>query len=144
MSRPDPRPRSAYGRFHFMTTRWSDNDAYGHINNSVHYLWFDSAVNAWMVERGLLDIHEGDPIALVAETGCRFLAPLAYPQKIEIGMRVASVGGSSIRWELGVFAEGSDEPASEGHFVHVVVGRNSRRPLPVPDRWREALSKLAG
>ena len=143
MSRPESRARDYYRRFHAMTTRWSDNDAYGHVNNSVHYLWFDSAVNAWMVEQGLLDVQQGDPIGLVVETGCRYFAPLAYPQSVEIGMRVARLGSSSVTWHLGIFAEGENAPASEGHFTHVIVDREHRRSVPIPEDWRRAYEGLA-
>ena len=140
--RPDPRPRDHYRHFVPQTTRWSDNDAYGHVNNSVHYLWFDSAVNRWMIEAGLLDIH-GDPIGLVVETGCRYFAPLAYPQPIKVGLRVARLGSSSVTWHLGVFGEGQEDPASEGHFTHVIVDAATRRPVPMPEDWRTAYETLA-
>ena len=140
--RPDPRPRDHYRHFVPQTTRWSDNDAYGHVNNSVHYLWFDSAVNRWMIEAGLLDIH-GDPIGLVVETGCRYFAPLAYPQPIEVGLRVARLGSSSVTWHLGVFGEVRENPASEGYFTHVIVDAATRRPVPMPEAWRAAYKTLA-
>ena len=140
-ARPDPRPRDHYRHFIAQTTRWNDNDAYGHVNNSVHYFWFDSAVNGWMIEQGMLDIH-GDPIGLVVETGCRYFAPLAYPQNVEVGMRVARLGGSSVTWQLGVFAKGESAPASEGHFTHVIVDASTRRPVPIPDTWRATYQRL--
>jgi acyl-CoA thioester hydrolase len=126
-----------------MTTRWADNDSYGHVNNTVYYQWFDSAVNAWMVERGMLDIAHGDPIALVVETRCSYAAPLAFPGNVEIGLAVAQLGRSSIRYRIGVFAEGADVAAAEGEFVHVVVDRSSRRPVEIPNEWRERLETIS-
>lgn len=143
MSRAPLRPRSAYRVWQRMTTRWADNDAYGHVNNTVYYQWFDSAVNAWLIRQGLLDIAAGDPIALVVETGCRYARPLEYPQPVEIGLAVEAIGGSSVRYAIGVFAEGEADAAAEGFFVHVHVGRESRRPVPVPDAWRRAFERIS-
>jgi len=126
-----------------MTTRWADNDAYGHVNNTVYYEWFDSAVNAWMIEQGMLDIAQGDPIALVVETRCTYAAPLAFPQPVEVGLSVSELGRSSIRYRIGIFAEGSDNAAAEGEFVHVVVDRATRRPADIPPVWREKLGKIS-
>jgi acyl-CoA thioester hydrolase len=100
-------------------TRWADNDAYGHVNNTVYYQWFDTAVNAWLIEAGLLDVATGDPIGLVVETGCRYARPLAYPEPVEVGLAVERLGRSSVRYRLGVFAKGRVEAAAEGFFVHV-------------------------
>jgi acyl-CoA thioester hydrolase len=126
-----------------MTTRWADNDAYGHVNNTVYYEWFDSAVNAWMVEQGMLDIANGDPIALVVETRCTYAVPLAFPQAVEIGLAVAEQGTSSIRYRIGIFTEGATRAAAEGEFVHVVVDRNSRRPVGIPADWRRKLKAIS-
>ncbi|MDB5721965.1 MAG: acyl-CoA thioesterase [Alphaproteobacteria bacterium] len=134
--------RSGYRAWREITTRWADNDAYGHVNNTVYYSWFDSAVNAWLIEAGLLDIADGDPIGLVVETGCRYARPLAYPEPVEIGLAVERLGRSSVRYRLGVFAKGGDEAAAEGHFVHVYVGRESRRPVELPPAWREGLEGI--
>lgn len=142
MSREPAKPRSAYRAFRPIPTRWADNDVYGHVNNVVYYSWFDTAVNAELVERGLLDIEGGAMIGLVVETSCRYFAPLAFPQTLEAGVRVARLGTSSVRYEVGIFAEGSDEAAAEGHFIHVYVDRNTRRPVPLPDNWREVLGNL--
>lgn len=141
--RPEPRPRENYRHSSRVTLRWSDNDAYGHVNNTVYYEWFDSAVNAWMVEHGLLDIAQGDPIALVVETRCTYAAPLEFPQPVEVGLAVAELGRSSIRYRIGIFAEGSDSAAAEGEFVHVVVDRATRRPADIPAAWREKLEKIS-
>ena len=126
-----------------MTTRWADNDAYGHVNNTVYYEWFDSAVNAWMVEQDMLDIAEGDPIALVVETRCTYAVPLEFPQSVEVGLTVAELGRSSIRYRIGIFAERSGSAAAEGEFVHVVVDRATRRPVEIPVAWRERLEKIS-
>ena len=139
MSRAPYRPRAAYRAWREIGTRWADNDAYGHVNNVVYYGWFDTAVNAWLIDEGLLDIAAGDLIGFVVETGCRYAAPLAYPQPVEVGLAVESVGKSSVRYRLGVFAENSSEAAAEGFFVHVYVGRENRRPVELPEPWREVL-----
>ncbi|HVM38747.1 MAG TPA: thioesterase family protein [Sphingomicrobium sp.] len=130
----------AWRRF---TLRWSDNDAYGHVNNVVFYAWFDSAVNGWLVEQGLLDIAAGDPIALVVETGCTYSAPLSFPGEVEVGIAVERLGQSSIRYRIGVFAEEADSAAAQGHFVHVVVDRTTRRPVEIPAEWRRKLEQIS-
>ncbi|MFQ3595238.1 MAG: thioesterase family protein [Sphingomonadaceae bacterium] len=137
------RPRGSYRAWRAIPTRWADNDAYGHVNNVVHYAWFDTAVNAWLVEQGLLDIAEGAIIGLVVETGCRYAASLAFPQTVEAGIAVARLGSSSVTWHVGLFAQGAPDAAAEGFFVHVYVDRASRRPVPLPERWRAALAALA-
>ncbi len=143
MSRPIPRGRDTYRHVTRITTRWSDNDAYGHVNNTIYYQWFDSAVNALLVGAGLLDIDHGDPIGLVVETGCSYFAPLAFPGDVDVGIRIDRLGSSSVTYLIGVFADGAAEPAAQGHFTHVYVGRTSRRPVALPDDWRAELAKLA-
>ena len=143
MSRKSPAGRSHFKIWRSMTTRWADNDAYGHVNNTVYYEWFDSAVNGWMVEQGMLDIANGDPIALVVETRCTYAAPLEFPQIVEIGLAVAELGRSSIRYRIGVFARGTTEAAAEGEFIHVVVDRATRRPAPIPTEWRMKLEAIS-
>ena len=143
MSRRRPAARSDFKLWRSMTTRWADNDAYGHVNNTVYYEWFDSAVNAWMVEQGLLDIANDDPIALVVETRCTYISPLEFPQPIEIGLAVAEIGRSSIRYRIGIFAEGAADAAAEGDFVHVVVDRTTRRPVEIPPEWRRKLEAIS-
>lgn len=138
-----PERRSAYPAFRSITTRWMDNDVYGHVNNVVYYSWFDTAVNAWLIEQGALDIHDGDTIGLVIETQCNYFAPLAFPQTIDAGIRVAHLGTSSVRYEVGLFAQGADEAAAQGHFVHVYVDRQTRRPVPLPQQLRTVLETLA-
>ena len=142
MSRPPPPSRADFRIWRTFATRWRDNDAYGHVNNSVYTEWFDSAVNAWLVERGLLDISAGDPIALVVETRCTYAAPLAFPEPVEIGLALARLGRSSVRYRLGVFAEGAATAAAHGEFVHVLVDRASRTPVAIPADWRAALDDL--
>ncbi|MGB3722108.1 MAG: thioesterase family protein [Pacificimonas sp.] len=142
MSRDPLRPRAAYPVFQGINTRWSDNDVYGHVNNVVYYGWFDTAVNAQLIEVGLLNIETGPMIGLVVETGCRYAAPLSFPQKIEAGVRVAKLGTSSVRYEVGIFAESAADAAAEGFFVHVYVDRETRRPVPLPDDWRVGLTAL--
>ena len=119
-----------------------DNDVYGHVNNVVYYSWFDTAVNAWLIEQGALDIHHGDTIGLVIETQCNYFAPLAFPQTVEAGLRVAHLGKSSVRYEVGLFAQGEALAAACGHFVHVYVGREDRRPRPLPENLRQVLQGL--
>lgn len=142
MTRPAMRGRSAYKVWREIATRWADNDAYGHVNNTVHCAWFDTAVNGWLIEAGLLDIANGDPIGLVVETGCRYAAPLTYPEPVEIGLGVERLGGSSVTYGLGVFAKGAEAPAAEGRFTHVYVDRESRRPALLPPAWRAGLESI--
>ena len=134
--------RGAYPVWREIATRWADNDAYGHVNNVVHYSWFDTAVNAWLIEQGLLDVASGDPIGLVVETGCRYAQSLTYPEPVEIGLAVEKIGGSSVTYVLGVFAKGSRDAAAEGRFVHVYVDRQSRKPVAIPDAWRQRLELI--
>ncbi len=142
MSRPPPRPRSAYRAWRTIPTRWADNDAYGHVNNVVHYAWFDTAVNAWLVDAGLLDIAQGDTIGLVVETRCAYFAPLSFPESAEVGMAIERLGTSSVTYRLGIFAAGQDEAAAEGEFAHVYVDRANRKPKALPDAWRTKLESL--
>ncbi len=143
MSRKVPAKRSDFGTFRRFTTRWADNDAYGHVNNTVYYEWFDSAVNGWLVEQGLLDIQAGDPIAFVVETSCTYFTPLEFPQDIEVGFAVDELRRSSIRYRIGIFADGSATAAAQGEFVHVLVDRGSRRPIEMPQNWRTVLESLS-
>jgi acyl-CoA thioester hydrolase len=143
VSREAPAARSEFKAWRRFTTRWGDNDAYGHVNNTIFYQWFDSAVNGWLVEQGLLDIQSGDPIALVAETRCAFFAPLEFPQDVEVGLAVAQLGRSSVRYRIGVFAIGTKQAAAQGEFVHVLVDRRFRRPVDIPERWRSALEAIS-
>jgi acyl-CoA thioester hydrolase len=141
--RPSPEPRHAYCHFSDVPTRWMDNDLYGHVNNVVYYSWFDTVVNRFLIESGALDIHAGSVIGLVIETHCNYFASLAFPQVVEAGLRVGALGRSSVRYEVGLFAQGSAETAARGHFIHVYVDRATRRPVELPAALRAALQPLA-
>ena len=133
--------RDAYRHFHPITTRWADNDAFGHINNVQYYAFFDTAVTSWLVARGFLHPTQGETVCFVVETGCRFFRPLAFPEPIIVGMRMAKLGTSSMRYELAVF--GAEGPAAAaGHFVHVAVSRATGRPVAIPELLRTALLQL--
>ena len=138
-----PEARTAYKVFRNISTRWMDNDAYGHVNNVVYYSWFDTAVNAYLIEAGVLDVEHGSTIGLVVETQCNYFAPLAFPENVEAGIRVAKLGTSSVRYEVGLFAQGAPLTAAKGHFVHVYVDRETRRPVPLPPALKSVLEKLA-
>jgi acyl-CoA thioester hydrolase len=144
VSREPRAPRSDFKAWSTFSARWADNDAYGHVNNTVYYEWFDSAVNAWLVSQGLLDIAAGDPIALVVETRCNYFMPLAFPQNIDVGIVVAELGRSSVRYSVGVFATDDDLAAAQGEFVHVLVDRANRQPIEIPESWRTKLEAIAG
>ena len=135
-------PRSHYALFRPITTRWMDNDVYGHVNNVVYYSFFDTAVNAYLIESGALDIHAGGVIGLVVETKCNYFAPLAFPQAVDAGLRVAHLGRSSVRYEVGLFGAGEPLTAAAGHFVHVYVDRATRRPAALPPALVAALEPL--
>lgn len=141
--RPQAEHRSAYRAFRDIGTRWSDNDLYGHVNNVVYYSWFDTAVNGLLIEHGALDIHGGSVIGLVVQSGCHYFAPLAFPEPVLAGLRVAHVGTSSVRYEVGLFAGDAALPcAAKGHFVHVYVDRATRRPATLPARLIQLLETL--
>ena len=142
-AKPQAEGRDAYKAFREITTRWMDNDVYGHVNNVVYYSWFDTAVNATLIEQGVLDIHHGQTIGLVVETQCHYFAPLAFPQTIEAGIRVAKLGNSSVRYEVGLFAQGEPLTAARGHFVHVYVDQATRRPVPLPAPLKTYLETLS-
>jgi acyl-CoA thioester hydrolase len=141
-AKPQPEPRSAYKAFRTISTRWMDNDAYGHVNNVVYYSWFDTVVNAHLIEQGALDIHQGEVIGLVVETQCNYFSPVEFPQTVEAGLRVAGLGKSSVRYEVGLFVQGEPLTAAKGHFIHVYVDRATRRPAPLPQRLRQVLEAL--
>ena len=135
-------PRAAYRRFVALTTRWMDNDIYGHINNVVYYSLFDTVVNGVLIEAGALDPRDGAVIGFVVETACNYFTPLAYPQALEAGVRVARIGTSSVRYEIGIFAVDAAQTAARGHFVHVYVDRATRRPVSLPAPLRAVLEEL--
>lgn len=143
MTRPAPHARGHYPHAREITTRWMDNDAYGHVNNVVYYAYFDTVVNDWLIREGLLDVEKGELIGLVVETGCRYFEPLTYPETVTAALRVAHVGTSSVRYEIALFGEGRDSAAAQGHFVHVYVDRASRRPAALPEGWRRKLATIA-
>ena len=133
IARPKPESRTAYKAFRAIATRWLDNDVYGHINNVVYYSWFDTAVNGLLIERGAIDIHSGAVIGLVIETQCNYFAPLAFPEDVVAGIRVAHVGSSSVRYEVAIFPADPKSPcAAKGHFIHVYVDRATRQPTDLP------------
>ncbi|WP_287028727.1 acyl-CoA thioesterase [Pseudomonas sp. UBA6310] len=134
--------RADYRHFQPVTTRWHDNDLYGHVNNVVYYSYFDSAVNTFLIERGGLDIHAGQVVGFVVSSSCDYFASIAFPERIEVGLRVARLGNSSVQYELAVFKGGEDEACAAGRFVHVFVDRQSNRPVPIPDSLRAALEGL--
>jgi acyl-CoA thioester hydrolase len=142
IDKPQAEPRSAYKVFRTIGTRWMDNDVYGHVNNVVYYSWFDTAVNAYLIEQGALDIHHGETIGLVIETQCNYFSPLAFPQVVEAGIRVAKLGRSSVRYEVGLFAQGEPLTAAKGHFIHVYVDKHTRRPGPLPTQLKTTLETL--
>ena len=134
--------RSDYKHIQRIGTRWKDNDIYGHVNNVEYYSYFDTVINAYLIHSGALDIHHGPVIGLCAESHCKFLDSLVFPQAVDAGLRVAHLGNSSVRYEIGLFAEGKDSCAAQGWFVHVFVDRASRKSTPLPDALRQALAAL--
>lgn len=134
--------RDAFAHLSTIDTRWMDNDAYGHVNNVVYYSFFDTAVNRWLIERGLLDVTASPAIGLVVETQCRYLAPITFPDRVTAGIRVARVGRSSVRYEIGLFRNDESQASAVGHFVHVYVDRIARTAVTVPDAIRAALAGL--
>ncbi len=134
--------RADYPHFLPIPTRWMDNDVYGHVNNVVYYAYFDTVINQYLVEEGGLDIAGGDTIGLCVESHCAYLRPIAFPDAIDAGLRVAHLGRSSVRYEIGIFASGEPEVAAHGWFVHVFVDRTTRRPTPVPEKLQAALGRL--
>ena len=132
--RPARPGRSAFRLFRPVATRWMDNDAYGHVNNVHYYSYFDSAVNGWLIENGLLAIAESPVIGLVVESSCTYFESVAFPDALEAGIAVAHLGRSSVRYRIGIFKSGADEAVAQGHFVHVYVDRATRRPVEIPDR----------
>lgn len=139
-SQPDT--RDAYPHLLSITTRWMDNDAYGHVNNVVYYSYFDTVVNRYLIEQGVLDPQAGDTIGLVIETQCTYFASLSFPDAVVAGLRVARLGNTSVRYEIALFRNNDEHAAAQGHFVHVYVDRESRRPVALPAALRDALLPL--
>ena len=142
MSRPPPDTRARYAAFESIATRWMDNDLYNHVNNVVYYSWFDTAVNAYMVRAGVLSMTSPKVVCLVVETGCRYFRPISFPDTVQCGLRLAHLGTSSARFEIGVFRNDEDEAAAQGHFVHVACDAATHRPVPLPGDMRAVLEKL--
>lgn len=141
MEKPAAPTLDQYPHLRDIPTRWKDNDVYGHVNNVEYYSFFDTVINAWLIEEGGLDIHAGESIGVCAESGCRFLASVAFPDPVQAGLRVGHLGNSSVKYEIGLFGPGG-QALAEGHFVHVFVDRETRDPVPVPGRVRESLERL--
>ena len=137
-----PHGRASYRHFQRVTSRWLDNDAYGHVNNVVYLSWFDTVVNDFLIRAGVLDLRRSSVVGFVVETHCRYLSPLAFPQSIEAGLRVGHLGKSSVRYEIAIFAEGGEAASAQGHFVHVYVDRATLKPVPLPPPMRAALQAL--
>ena len=142
MTRPTAGRRADYPHFQAIPTRWIDNDVYGHVNNVVYYEYFDTVVNQYLIEQGALDIERSTVIGLVVETQCNYFAPITFPDVVHVGLRVARLGSSSVRYEIGIFRNDDQDAAAQGHFVHVYVDREERRPTTLPDALRRALSRL--
>ena len=140
--RPKSDKRGTYAYFQKMTTRWMDNDSYRHMNNTTYYSFFDTIVNQYLIENGVLDIEKSPVIGLVAETTCRYFKSIGFPSKINVGLRVGHLGNSSIRYEIGLFKDDEDEASAQGHFVHVYVDRESGRPTAIPDKMKSVVAPL--
>ena len=143
MTRPTPELRDSYRHFQAIPTRWADNDIYGHVNNVVYYSYFDTVVNQYLIEQRALDIEKSTVIGLVVETQCEYFAPLSFPDMVHAGLRVAKVGNSSVRYEIGLFRNEEKSASAQGYFVHVYVDRASRRSTAVPADMRIALKRIA-
>lgn len=142
MARQALHGRGDYRWWQLITTRWSDNDTYGHVNNAIYYHWFDTTVNAWLIEARLLDVAHGNLIGLVVETRCTYARSVTYPQSVEIGVALERLGSASVAYRLGAFVVGNDAAAAQALFTHVYVDRDTRRPAPLPPTWRERLAVL--
>lgn len=142
MDRPPPGTRADYRRFLPISTRWMDNDALGHVNNVAYYSFFDTTVTEFLVRHGILTWTGGDHLLMVAESSCRYHSEIAFPDRVTAGLRVARIGSSSMRHEIGVFREDADVASAEGYFVHVCVDTRTRRPVPMPESWRAILATL--
>jgi acyl-CoA thioester hydrolase len=144
MTARQPRlPRDAFRLFRPIPTRWHDNDVFGHVNNVVYYGWFDTGVNAWLVENGFLDPQTSPIVGLVVETSCTYFESVAFPETVEIGLGVERLGSSSVTYRLGIFRQGGRLAAAQGRFTHVYVERATQRPVPIPAGLRTALEALA-
>ncbi len=138
----EAKKRGEFRHFHSITTRWMDNDAYGHVNNVVYYSWFDTVVNQFLITNGVLDIEHGEVIGLVVETQCSYFASVAFPEQISAGLCVTKLGNSSVRYEVSIFREDEETASAQGHFIHVYVDRKTRKPVPIPDPMRRLLQSI--
>lgn len=142
MMKPTVITRSDFRYFIDLGTRWSDNDIYGHVNNVMYYSYFDTTANRYLIDESGLDIHGGDIIGLVVDSGCSYFAPVAFPDQLEGGLAISKLGNSSVRYEIGIFKKGEQTAVAQGHFVHVFVDRAQRQSTPIPEQMREALGRL--
>lgn len=142
MSKPLPPTRDDYRVFYPISTRWSDNDIYGHVNNVIYYSYFDSIANRYLIEEGGLDISDSEIVGYVVNSGCEYHAPIAYPDAIEAGLRVDRLGNSSVQYGIAIFKTGEERAVAHGHFVHVFVERARDKSVPVPARLRQALERI--
>ncbi|MGZ9074929.1 MAG: acyl-CoA thioesterase [Burkholderiaceae bacterium] len=140
--RESPHGRAGYRHFHSISTRWMDNDAYGHVNNVVYLSWFDTVVNEYLIHTQVLDPRQGSVVGFVVETQCRYISPLAFPQQVDAGLRVRRIGTSSVRYEIAIFAEHAETASAQGYFVHVYVDRAARKPVPVSEQLLAALRRI--
>ena len=140
--RPKPDLRAAYAQIVPMNTRWADNDVYGHVNNTVYYEWFDTAVNEVLIREGAIDIEHGAVIGLVVDSQCSYFAPVSFPDRISVGIKVVRSGSTSVRYRLAIFRDDAREACAQGYFVHVYVERSTRRPVALPQALRAAVEKL--
>ncbi len=143
MSEPEAKSRrEAYLHVLEIPTRWNDNDVYGHVNNVEYYGYFDTVINEWLIREGGLDIHDGETVGFCVESQCSYMAPISFPETVEVALRVGHLGSSSVRYEIGIFRKGVAEPAAEGHFVHVFVEVAGGRPTGIPESVRSCLERL--
>jgi acyl-CoA thioester hydrolase len=142
MPRPAPLTAAAFAYFADITTRWMDNDVYGHVNNVVYYSFFDTVVNGYLIEKGALDIARSPVIGLVVETHCQYFQPIAFPDSVRAGLSVTHIGNSSVRYEIGLFRNAENKASAQGHFVHIYVDRTTNRPVPLPEPLKAALAPL--
>ena len=139
MARPSPLTRDEFALFRSLQTRWADNDMYGHMNNVVHYALFDTAINGWLIEQNFLDPMTSDIVGLVVETGCSYFSEMGFPDRVTAGIRIAHIGNSSVRYEIALFRNDEETAAAQGHFVHVYVAKDSRKPAELPKLMRLGL-----
>ena len=142
MTKPITHTRAAYRHFQTITTRWLDNDAYGHVNNTVYYTYFDTAVNTFLINHKVLDVQSGAVIGLVVETQCNYFTPLTFPDTVHVGLRVSKLGNSSVCYEVGIFRNNDTAACAQGHFVHVYVDRQSRKSAMIPENMRKVLQTI--